>query len=120
MRTKTLLFFLLALAFAACRVAAGPRSASADSVPPSVPTNLVATPGTNAIGLTWTASTDNVGVTGYTVRRNGTPVATSAATSYVDTGLQASTTYTFTLSPFDAPANTSPQSSPPPSPPLTS
>ena len=78
-----------------------------DTIPPSVPTNLVATPGTNAIGLTWTASTDNVGVTGYTVRRNGTPVATSAATSYVDTGLQASTTYTFTVSAFDAAGNTS-------------
>ncbi len=54
-----------------------------DTIPPSVPTNLVGTPGTNAIGLTWTASTDNVGVTGYTVRRNGTPVATSAYDLYV-------------------------------------
>jgi chitodextrinase len=79
----------------------------ADTVPPSVPTNLVATPGTNAISLIWNASTDNVGVTGYTVRRNGTPVATIAETSYVNSGLIASTAYTYTVSAVDAAGNAS-------------
>jgi chitodextrinase len=81
----------------------------ADTIPPSVPSNLAATPGSNAISLTWGASTDNVGVTGYIVRRNGTPVATIAATSYVDTGLIASTSYSFTVSAVDAVANASAQ-----------
>ncbi len=82
----------------------------ADTIPPSVPANLVATPGANAISLTWNASTDNVAVTGYTVRRNGTPVSTSVATSYIDSGLVASTTYTYTVSAFDAAGNASAQS----------
>jgi chitodextrinase len=81
----------------------------ADTVPPSVPTNLAATPGANAISLTWSASTDNVAVTGYTVHRNGTPVAMIAATGYVDSGLIASTAYAYTVSAFDAAGNASAQ-----------
>ena len=43
-----------------------------DTVAPSVPTGLVATPvSTTQINLSWNASTDNVGVTGYQVFRNG-------------------------------------------------
>jgi len=83
-----------------------------DTIPPSVPANLVATPGTNAISLTWSASTDNVAVTGYTVRRDGTPVVTSAATNYVDTGLTVSTAYSYTLSAVDAAVNESAQTAP--------
>jgi chitodextrinase len=83
-----------------------------DTSPPSVPSNLVATPGSNAIGLSWSPSTDNVQVTGYVVRRNGTPVATIPTAGYVDTGLSASTTYTFTVSAVDAAANASAQSAP--------
>jgi hypothetical protein len=74
-----------------------------------MPTNLAGTPGVNAVSLTWTPSTDNVGVTGYTVRRNGSPVATSAATTYVDAGLIANTTYSFTISALDAAGNASAQ-----------
>jgi len=69
-------------------------------------------PGSNAVSLTWSASTDNVGVADYVVRRNGTPVATTTVTSYVDSGLIASTTYTFTVSAVDAVANASAQSAP--------
>ena len=87
-----------------------PSPPTADTILPTVPNNLAATSGSNAISLTWAASTDNVGVTGYVVRRNGIPVATIAATSYVDTGLIASTTYTFTVSAVDAVANASAQS----------
>jgi len=83
-----------------------------DTTSPSAPTNLVATPGTNAINLTWGASTDNVAVTGYIVRRNSTPVATSAATNHVDTGLTVSTTYSYTVSAVDAAGNESAQTAP--------
>ena len=84
-----------------------------DTTPPSVPTNVVGTPqSATSVLVTWTASTDNVGVTGYKVYRNGSQVGTSAATSYLDTGLTANTTYSYTVSAHDAAANNSAQSSP--------
>src|SRR5277367_2387217 len=49
-----------------------------DTTPPSVPTNLSASAiSSSAINLTWTSSTDNVGVAGYDIYRNGTQVGTS-------------------------------------------
>ena len=64
------------------------------------------------INLTWTASTDNVAVTGYNVYRGGTKVGSVAATSYCDTGLAPSTTYSYTVAAYDAAGNLSGQSSP--------
>jgi chitodextrinase len=51
-----------------------------------------------------------VGVSGYRVFRNGTQIATSATNSYTATGLTASTTYSFTVSAYDAAGNVSTQS----------
>src|SRR2546426_1672337 len=52
---------------------------------PSTPTELFASAvSSSQINLSWTASTDNVKVTRYIVRRNGVQVATPAATSYAD------------------------------------
>ena len=60
------------------------------------------------INVTWSASTDNVGVAGYRVFRNGTQVgATTTALSYSDTGLTPSTQYTYTVVAFDAAGNAS-------------
>lgn len=85
-----------------------------DDEPPSVPTDVTAMPQSAfAILITWTASTDNVGVTGYTVYRDGTAVGTAADTSYTDTGLNPSTTYAYTVTAHDAMGNTSVPSSPP-------
>ncbi|HKV25954.1 MAG TPA: Ig-like domain-containing protein [Candidatus Acidoferrum sp.] len=85
---------------------------SADTTPPSVPAGLTAAAASSSqINLSWNASTDNVGVTGYNIYRAGTKIGTSASTSYQDTGLAASTTYTYTVSAFDAAGNTSAQSS---------
>jgi len=82
-----------------------------DTTPPTVPTGLSASPvSSTQINLVWSASTDNVGVTGYRIYRNGTSIATAAATSYSDTGLTASTTYTYNVAAFDAAGNTSAQS----------
>src|SRR5258707_8764854 len=83
----------------------------ADTTAPSTPTGVVATAaGATAINLTWTASTDNVGVTGYIVKRNGTQVATPATTSYADMGLSSATTYSYTVAARDAAGNVSPDS----------
>ena len=85
-----------------------------DSQPPSVPTNVVATAQSCvSIRVTWTASTDNKGVEGYKVFRNGSQVGTSATTSYTDTGLLSDTTYSYAVSAYDAVGNESAQSSPP-------
>jgi len=81
-----------------------------DTTPPSNPTGLAAPTKTpTTLGLTWTASTDNVGVTGYYVYRNGgtTPVGTVAGTSFTDTGLTQLTGYTYTVKAFDAAGNVS-------------
>ena len=81
-----------------------------DGTPPSVPSNLQgAAASTSRIDLTWTASTDNAGVTGYRIYRNGTAVGTSATTGYSDTGLSEATSYSYTLAAFDAEGNESAQ-----------
>lgn len=83
-----------------------------DTIPPSIPANLTATTiSSSQINLSWTASTDNVGVTGYRIFRGGTEIATTANISYSNTGLQANTTYTYRVSAYDAAGNQSSQSS---------
>ncbi|WP_238011711.1 carbohydrate-binding protein [Dactylosporangium sp. AC04546] len=84
-----------------------------DTTPPSAPTGLASPAKTaSTVSLTWTASTDNVGVTGYRVLRGGTQVATTATTSYTDSGLTAATAYTYTVQAYDAAGNTSAASAP--------
>ncbi|WP_379136557.1 alpha-amylase family glycosyl hydrolase [Paenibacillus sp. sgz500958] len=79
-----------------------------DTVPPTVPTNVTATSvGSTSASLSWTASTDTVGVTGYEIYRNDVKVGTSATTSYTDTGLTPSTNYSYTVKAYDAAANLS-------------
>jgi chitodextrinase len=63
------------------------------------------------VNLSWSASTDNVSVTGYKVFRDGTLVTTTPGTSYQDTGRAASTTYSYTVLARDAVGNESAQSS---------
>jgi fibronectin type 3 domain-containing protein len=82
----------------------------ADTSAPSSPTNLTAV-GSNSttINLSWTASTDNVGVVGYNVYRDGgaVPIATVSATNFSDTGLGISSTHSYTVKAFDAANNQS-------------
>ncbi len=82
-----------------------------DTTKPSKPAGLTATAGSSSqINLSWTASTDNVGVTGYRIYRGGTQVGTSTSTSYSDSGLAASTAYSYTVAAYDAAGNVSDQS----------
>ncbi|GAB3933619.1 hypothetical protein GCM10027614_04930 [Micromonospora vulcania] len=62
---------------------------------------------TTSVSLAWTASTDNVGVSGYEVRRGGTVVATVTGTTATVSGLSASTSYSLTVTARDAAGNTS-------------
>jgi chitodextrinase len=79
-----------------------------DTQPPTAPGNLTSPSKTaNSVSLSWNASTDNVGVTGYQVRQGGNVVGTTAATSFTVTGLQPNTAYSFTVTAQDAAGNTS-------------
>ena len=81
---------------------------STDTTAPSTPASLAASGTTSSsTNLTWTASTDNVAVTGYNVYRGTTLVATVTTTSYVASGLTASTTYSFSVKAKDAANNLS-------------
>ncbi|SHL08758.1 RICIN domain-containing protein [Actinacidiphila paucisporea] len=80
---------------------------SPDTTAPSAPSNLTATASGTAVSLSWNASTDNVGVTGYQVFRGGAQVGTATGTSYTDSGLGASTAYSYTVRAADAAGNLS-------------
>lgn len=84
----------------------------ADTTPPSTPTNLQASAASSSsVSLSWTASTDDVGVTAYTIYRDGAAVGTTGNTQFTDSGLQAGTTYSYTVQASDAAGNRSAQSS---------
>lgn len=84
-----------------------------DTIPPTVPTNLTATVSGTQINLSWTASTDNVGVTGYLLERcqgagcsNFAQIATPTTTTYSDIGLGAGG-YSYRVRGTDAAGNLS-------------
>ena len=84
----------------------------ADTQAPTVPTGLAASNVTQSSAtISWTASTDNVGVTGYEVYKNGALLGTSTTTSYSATGLSAATSYSFTVKAKDLAGNSSALSS---------
>jgi uncharacterized protein (TIGR03437 family) len=84
-----------------------------DTQTPTTPGTLTTTAsGTSQVNLSWVASTDNVGVTGYLVERcqgatctTFAPIATPSATTYDDTGLAANTAYTYRVRATDAAGN---------------
>ena len=82
-----------------------------DTTAPSTPSNLTATAASvSQINLSWSPSTDTVGVTGYRIYRNGTQVATAVGTTYANTGLTPATSYSYRVAAYDAAGNLSPQS----------
>jgi chitodextrinase len=62
------------------------------------------------VNLSWTSSTDDVGVAGYNVFRDGAQIGVSTTPSYQDKNLTPDTDYIYTVSAYDASGNTSPQS----------
>ncbi|MEZ4801639.1 MAG: GEVED domain-containing protein [Gelidibacter sp.] len=82
--------------------------AAPDTTAPSTPTNLTASGTTQTTtNLSWSASTDNVGVTGYDVYQGSTVIATVTVTTYQVTGLTAATAYSFRVRAKDAAGNVS-------------
>ncbi len=83
----------------------------ADTQLPTVPGGLAGTgTSSSSIALTWSASTDNVGVTRYDIYRGTTLAGSSANTSFTNTGLSASTSYSYRVRACDAAGNCSAQS----------
>ena len=86
-------------------------SVALDTIAPSVPVGLSASAvSTTQINLTWTASSDAVGVAGYTIYREGAEIASTDTSSYSDVGLSASSSYAYSLAAYDAAGNYSSQS----------
>ncbi|WP_198295056.1 immunoglobulin-like domain-containing protein, partial [endosymbiont of Ridgeia piscesae] len=83
-----------------------------DTSAPSIPQSLLANAtGATTIDLSWQAASDNVAVTGYRIFRDGSEIATTTATSFQDSGLGASTSYSYAVSAYDAAGNESGRSS---------
>ena len=88
--------------------------------PPGTPTNLAATAaGTSQIDLGWNASTSSIGIAYYVVQRcpgtnctNFSPIAAPTGTTYSDTGLNPSTSYSYEVQAVDSAGNTSPFTGP--------
>ena len=60
-----------------------------------------------SVALSWTGSSDNIGVDHYTVLRNGSPVGTTSTTSFTDSTVTDGHAYTYTVVAVDAANNTS-------------
>jgi chitodextrinase len=77
----------------------------ADTTPPSIPGRLTATAGAKKIVLAWTASSDNIGVTGYEVWRGTKLLNKTSATTYSNGGLITGNSYSYTVRAYDAKGN---------------
>lgn len=92
----------------------GGGGGSTCSAVPSVPTGLAASSTTStSTALNWTASTAASGcsLTGYTVYKNGSAVATTATNTYSTNTLAPSTVYTFAVAASDSYGTSAPSSS---------
>ena len=81
-----------------------------DLAAPTAPTSLAVGGVTStSISLSWNASSDNAGVSGYRIYRNGgtTPLTSVAGTSYTDSGLAAETAFSYQVSAYDTAGNES-------------
>lgn len=98
------------LLLSGCGSSSSSSSAPPDTTAPTAPASLTAVAASwNKVIIRWITSTDNVGVTGYTINRNGSPLVTvtTATTVYSDTTCTGSTTYTYTVAAHDAANNIS-------------
>ncbi|MBK8953712.1 MAG: hypothetical protein IPM85_17245 [Chitinophagaceae bacterium] len=85
-----------------------PPNPTTDVQSPSGTNRLTGTATTTSVSLSWNASTDNVGVTGYKIYRNAAGLAgTTAINSFVDNGLIAGIQYSYTVAAYDAAGNNS-------------
>jgi endonuclease I/chitodextrinase len=83
-------------------------ASAADTQAPTAPASLTASNvGETSLTLSWNTATDNIGVTAYDVYQGNTVIGTTATTSYVVSGLNSATNYTFSVRAKDAASNMS-------------
>lgn len=87
--------------------AQGKPALVADTQAPTAPAALTAEAAGMTAMLTWTRSTDNVGVVGYRVYRDGTLVYDGVKRTFADEGLSRSTEYVYTVTAYDSAGNES-------------
>ncbi|MEP6650730.1 MAG: PQQ-dependent sugar dehydrogenase [Lapillicoccus sp.] len=102
---------------ASATVTITPPACQSDTAPPTAPTGLTSSASGTTVTLTWTAATDNVGVRAFDIYRNGTQVGSVTGTAsvppqttFTDSGLAASTSYSYAVTAKDAAGNVSPKS----------
>lgn len=83
-----------------------------DNVPPAAPVTFSAVPtatggATSSVRLSWSASTDDTGIAGYRLFRDGVLIATLTALSYDDPSLASGVGYRYAVAAFDAAGNRS-------------
>jgi fibronectin type 3 domain-containing protein len=85
---------------------------TAETVPPSAPTGLTAAARSRPVQvqLEWQAATDDTGVSGYRVYRNGSSIAILSSTSYLDAAVKKSTKYRYFVTALDEAGNEGPTS----------
>lgn len=81
--------------------------ALADTIAPSAPVLAISNVTSSSVTLSWSASSDNVGVVGYNIYQNGVLRASGSGTSFVIAGLSAGTAYSFYVKAKDAAGNLS-------------
>ena len=87
-----------------------------DAAPPSVPNNVAANAASaTSVNVSWSASTDTTGVTGYDIARNGVTIGSvnGTTTSYTDSTVAPATSYQYTVDARDGAGNVSNFSTPP-------
>jgi len=78
-----------------------------DNESPADPTGLLADLKLKQVNLTWNSASDNVGVSGYQIWRNGNVIGETTATNFIDREISADETYTYQVVAYDAAGNTS-------------
>lgn len=100
----------MSFGFASSCGATTTATSTADTIAPTAPIVSVSVVSSSAISISWSGATDNIGVTGYKIYRNGIYLTYTASLSYQDAGLLSATSYSYAVSAYDAVGNMSPQS----------
>jgi hypothetical protein len=104
----SIFLLMTSYAFQGC----GSTHSEVDSLAPAVPGNLSAIISTSQIGLSWSAPTDNVGVAGYKIYRDGHYLESAGTSAALDSGITGSTEHCYTVSAYDTAGNESAPSTP--------
>jgi hypothetical protein len=83
-----------------------------DTTAPKVPGIPNTSSGVLGVNVSWLATTDNVGVGGYTIYRNGKVLGTTAGLTFTDFTAKFGVPYAYTVAAYDAAGNISPKSAP--------